>query len=85
MLSLFGQEFGARQFLYRTIVAAVILAVTIAVSVVWDKMVYTIPVLAVLLFLAAGLQGVSRDTTRRQLDQESVEIDLDSTAGMDAG
>ncbi len=85
MLSQLGQEFSARSFMYRTLVAAVILAATIAVSAIWEKMVYTIPVLAVLLFLAAGLQGISGGASRRNLDQESVEIDVDATTGMDAG
>ena len=44
-----------------------------------------ITVLAVLLFLASGLRGTSGGTSRRNLDQESVEIDVDSAAGMDAG
>lgn len=74
-----------RQFFYRTVVSAIILAVTIAVSVIWEKMVYTIPVLAVLLFLAAGLRGLSRDTTRRHLDQEAIEVDTGPDVGLDSG
>ena len=85
MLSLLGQEFSARSFILRTLVAAIVLAITIAVSVIWEKMVYTIPVLAVLLFLAAGLRGLSGATERRNLDQEGIEIDVDATAGMDTG
>lgn len=78
---------GTHPFLYRTIVAAIILSITIAVSVIWEKMVYTIPVLAVLLFLAAGLQGLSRGTSRRNIDQESVEVevDLEAGVGLDSG
>lgn len=74
-----------RQVFYRVFVSAVILIITITVSVIWEKMVYTIPVLAVLLFLAAGLRGVSRDTTRRQLDQEAIEVDTGPDVGMDSG
>ena len=87
MRSFLGSEIAARSFLYRTIVAAIILAITIAVSVIWEKMVYTIPVLAVLLFLAAGLRGLSGGTSRRNIDQESVEveIDLEAGAGLDSG
>ena len=85
MISQLGQEFSARSFLCRTLVAVIVLAATIAVSVIWEKMVYTIPVLAALLFLAPGLRGISGSTSRRNLDQESVEIDVDSAAGMDAG
>lgn len=85
MISQLGQEFSARSFLSRTLVAVIVLAATIAVSVIWEKMVYTIPVLAVLLFLASELRGISGSTSRRNLDRESVEIDVDSAAGMDAG
>lgn len=74
-----------RQFCYRAAVSAIILAITIAVSVIWEKMVYTIPVLAVLLFLAAGLRGLSRDTTRRHLDQEAIEVDTGPDVGLDSG
>ena len=65
----------------------VVLAITLAVSVIWEKMVYTIPVLAVLLFTAAGMPGLSGSATRRNLDQEStdLDIDLDSGIGMDTG
>ena len=85
MISQLGQEFSARTFLCRALVAAIVLVATIAVSVIWEKMVYTIPVLAVLLFLASGLRGISGGTSRRNLDQEEVEMDADSAAGMDAG
>ena len=85
MLSQLGQEFSARSFIYRAVVAVFILAVTLGVSIIWERMVYTIPVLAVMLFLAAGMKGLSGATERRNLDQESVEIDIDATAGMDAG
>lgn len=87
MLSLLGQDFGARSFLYRTIVAVVVSAITLAVSVIWEKMVYTIPVLAVLLFTAAGMPGLSGGATRRNLDQEAtdLDVDLESGVGMDAG
>ena len=62
-------------FLQRVIVAAVILAVTLAVSVIWQRMVYTIPVLACLLFLAAGLKA-DGSTTRRKLDDDAADLDL---------
>ena len=64
-----------------------ILAITLAVSVIWEKMVYTIPVLAVLLFTTAGMPGLSGGATMRNLDQEAtdLEIDLESGVGMDAG
>ena len=74
-----------RQLFFRTVVSAIILAITIAVSVIWEKMVYTIPVLAVLLFLAAGFRGIARDTTRRQLDQEAIEVDTGPDVGIDSG
>ena len=70
-----GQEFRSRMFLYRLIVALVILAVTICVSVVWQKMIYTIPVLAVLLFLFAGIKGLGSNATTRNLDEDSPDID----------
>lgn len=87
MLSLLGQDFGARSFLYRTVVALVVLAIAVAVSVIWEKMVYTIPVLAVLLFTVAGMPSLSGGATRRNLDQEAtdLDVDLDSGIGMDAG
>ena len=52
-------------FLYRLIVALIILGVTICVSAVWQKMVYTIPVLAVLLFLFAGIKGLGSNEPHR--------------------
>ena len=87
MVSLPKQDFRARSFLYRTVVAMAILAITLAVSVIWEKMVYTIPVLAVLLFTAAGMPGLSGGATRRNLDQEAtdLDVDLDSGVGLDAG
>lgn len=87
MPSLLGREFGARSFLYRVVVGMVILAITISVSVVWEKMVYTIPVLAVLLFLAAGMQGISGGTTTRNLDDDAgdVDADVDTDLDVDAG
>ena len=84
MLSLLQQELGARSFRYIAAVAVVILVVTIAVSAIWEKMVYTIPVLAVLLFLAAGLEGVSRGSTSRNLDEEGAGPDTDSETNLDA-
>ena len=87
MRSLLGQDFRASSFLYRTVVAMIVLAITLAVSIIWEKMVYTIPVLAALLFLAAGLKGISGSSTRRNLDQDAVDLDVDleTGAGMDAG
>ena len=64
-----------RWFLYRALIALIILAVTLAVSVIWEKMVYTIPVLAVLLFLAAGIKELDDGSTRRNLDEETTDID----------
>ena len=68
----------SRPFLYRSIVALIILAVTMVVSVIWQRMVYTIPVLAVLLFLAAGLNGISGNSTVRNLDEDAPDIEADS-------
>ena len=84
MLSLLQRELGARSFRYRAAVAVVILVVTMAVSAIWEKMVYTIPVLAVLLFLAAGLEGVSRGSTSRNLDEEGAGPDTDPETSLDA-
>ena len=64
-----GRKFGSSPFLRRAAVASAILSVTLIVSVVWQEMVYTIPVLAVLLFLAAGT-NVQAGSTRRNLDQD---------------
>ena len=72
-----------RRFLYRALIALIILAVTLAVSAIWEKMVYTIPVLAVLLFLAAGIKELDDGSTRRNLDEEATDIDTD--AGVDSG
>ena len=72
---------GSREFLCRTAIAVTILVVTIAVSIIWQKMVYTIPVLAVLLFLAAGIKLGNGST--RNIDQETTDLDVD--AGMDGG
>ena len=77
MMSLLGQEIGSRSFLFRALVALVILIVTIAVSVIWGQMVYTIPVLAVLLFLAAGMKGLGGNTTTRNLDETSAKPDAE--------
>ena len=60
---------GKTELLQRAAVAAVILAVTLIVSVIWQRMVYTIPVLAVLLFFAAGLNATS-GSARRNVDEE---------------
>ena len=51
MLSLLGTKFGSKRLVQRAVVSVVILATTLFVSEVWGKMVYTIPVLGVLLFL----------------------------------
>lgn len=74
-----------RHIIYRAFVSAAILIITLIVSIIWQKMVYTIPVLAVLLFFAAGLRGLARETTQRQLDQEAVEVDVGTETGMDGG
>ena len=67
-----GRKFGYSAFLRRAAVASAILSVTLIVSVVWQEMVYTIPVLAVLLFLAAGT-NVQAGSTRRNLDQDATD------------
>ena len=67
-----GRKFGSSTFLRRAAVASAILSVTLIVSVVWQEMVYTIPVLAVLLFLAAGT-NVKAGSTRRNLDQDAAD------------
>lgn len=83
MLSLLGRRLGSGGFLYRALIALVILTVTLAVSVIWQKMVYTIPVLAVLLFLAAGIKDLGDGSTKRNLDEETADIDAD--ASIDGG
>ena len=55
--------------LIRVVCAAVILGITLLVSAIWQKMVYTIPVLAVLLYLAAGLTA-DETSTRKNLDND---------------
>lgn len=82
MLSLLGQKFGSGGFLYRAVIALIILVVTLAVSAIWQKMVYTIPVLAVLLFLAAGIKDLGDGSTRRNLDEEA-SADPDMDTGID--
>ena len=67
-----GKRFGSSAFLRRAAVASAILSATLIVSVVWQEMVYTIPVLAVLLFLAAGTNAQA-GPTRRNLDQDSTD------------
>ena len=64
-------------FLRRSAVAAAMLTV----SVIWEKMVYTIPVLAALLFVAAGLPGLRRDPLSRQLEDTA---DQTSEPGFDS-
>ena len=66
----------SRHFINRAIVALAILTITLVVSVIWQRMVYTIPVLACLLFLAAGLKSEG-STTRRKLDEDAQDVDLD--------
>ena len=61
--------------LQRAAAALVILAITLFVSVVWQKMVYTIPVLAVLLYFAAGVR-TDGATTKRNLDQEGTDFEV---------
>ena len=84
MLSLLQHELGARSFRLRAAVAVVMLVVTMAVSAIWEKMVYTIPVLAVLLFLAAGLEGVSQRSLSRNLDEEGANQDTEPETSLDA-
>lgn len=61
--------------LQRAFAALVILAVTLFVSVVWQKMVYTIPVLAVLLYFAAGVRADGA-TRKQNLDQDGSEFEV---------
>lgn len=65
----------SRHFINRAIVALAILTITLIVSVIWQRMVYTIPVLACLLFLATGLRS-DGSTTRRKLDDDAADLDL---------
>ena len=67
-----------RRFALRVAVGAAILVPTLAVSTIWREMVYTVPVLAVLLFVAAGLPALREGASRRNLEAESAE-------GLDAG
>ena len=62
--------------LYRAIVSVVILPVTLFMSIVWQKMVYTIPVLGVLLFFAAGIKAPGEGPGTRN-------VDADINAGID--
>jgi len=57
-----------KRVLIRGLLSLAILGITLTVSVIWDKMVYTIPVLAVLMFFAAVIE---KDPTPRQLDEGS--------------
>lgn len=63
--------------LYRALIAVIILAVTLAVSVIWKKMVYTIPLLAVLLFLAAGIKCPGGGFSKRNLDEGGTGASVD--------
>lgn len=54
----------------RFLVALAILVVTLSVSVIWQKMVYTIPVLAALLYFAAGFRADGA-ATKRNLEEEA--------------
>ena len=65
----------SRRFINRAIVALAVLTITLIVSVIWQRMVYTIPVLACLLFLAAGLKSEG-STTRRKLDDDATDFDM---------
>lgn len=65
--------------IYRAAVASFILAVTLSVSIILQKMVYAIPVLAVLLYLFAVLPNLSTGSTRRNVDQEGVETGLEGS------
>ena len=79
MLSLLNQHLESNGFLRRAVIAAVILTITLLVSAIWQKMVYTIPVLAVLLFLAAGI-GTGH-SHKRNLDQDDLDHDIDTGLG----
>ena len=56
--------------------ALVILAITLAVSAIWQKMVYTFPVLVCLPFFAAGLTRPEDGSTKRNLDEDAQATDL---------
>ena len=62
-----------KAFFRRAVVAVIVLTVTLIVSAIWQKMVYTIPVLAVLLFLAAGIKN-DDGSTKRNLDEVDVDV-----------
>ena len=82
MLSVLGATFGTAAFLYRLIIASVILIVTLVVSAIWQKMVYTVPVMGVLLFLAAGIKDLA-DTPTRNLDEDGSDAESDMHADID--
>ena len=56
------------------VVSLAILMMTLAVSAIWEKMVYTIPVLAVLLCLAAGMRALDSEPTSRQVDDTTADL-----------
>lgn len=62
----------------RLIAAAVILGATIGVSVAWERTVYTIPVLATLLFLAAGWR--KPEDVKRKLDDYAGDTRMNGSA-----
>jgi len=67
-----------KPLIHRGIASLVILVITLTVSIIWQKMVYTIPVLGVLLFFAAGLRNNDSRNAIKQLDQE-VSESIDSS------
>ena len=69
-----GKRFAAGGLRHRAVVALAILAVTLFVSATRQKMVYTIPVLAALLFFAAGIDADVR-STRQNLDEGAKDLD----------
>ena len=64
----------------RIAIAAVIFAATLTVSAIWQKMGYTFPVLAVLLFLAASMKDLGEGSTKRNLDEDAPDVDMDDAA-----
>ena len=74
---------ASRALRVRLALSVFILAVTLAVSAAWEKMVYTIPVLVVLLFAASGLPSLRSETGRRNVEEDSASESVGGTGGLD--